>query len=80
VLWFGWLQKEYTTVSVTVGGEEAAAGASPANACLATVNAAGKTPSIAIAATTPTQILLDNRLIRKQMASCPTVVSEQTAH
>ena len=41
------------------------AGASPADACLATVNTAAETQSTATAATTPTQILLDNWLIRR---------------
>ena len=57
-----WLQKGYTTVSVTVGGTGLAAGVAAA-ARFATLNAAGETESAATATTTPTQILVDNRLI-----------------
>jgi hypothetical protein len=70
VLWSGWLQKEYTTVSVTVGGEDFA-GASAADARLAAVNTAGETQSTTTAATTPTQILLDDVLTSNEMTFCP---------
>jgi hypothetical protein len=50
-----------------VGENELATGASPADACLETVNVAAKKPSIATAANTPTQIFTDDGLFCRKV-------------